>query len=582
MAQRKTIRELLVRLGVVSDVEAVEDYDKAIGSVKSGMAAAAKVATAMAAAIAAGGAVLFREARQVAEYGDEIAKAAQRVGIGVEAFQELKKGAELSGAEVSDVETGMRRLSDTVAEAISGSKEQAEALAAIGLRARDLKGLQMEEIFELVADGLLTLEEGYERTAAAQEIFGRGGGRLLPLLNQGAEGIREYRRQARELGIVLSKEQAAASEEFIDRLADTKDILSGLRRTIGLALMPVITDLLTGFREWYLTGGQLIRQRLEGWADRLALAVRDLGGWIGRVDETVRRLIGWGPILKAAFSAATLLAFLAAGAKLRTFVTTLVQALGPVLAVLAGFTIPELLAVLAALAAAFIAVYVVVDDLVTFIRGGDSAIGAFIDRVRGGSEVLAKFRELGAALVDLFVELRPFVEVAGEALRAMLQVTISLMATLAGQTAPELSSALDVVIYAVQALTDWLDRANDGLDSMAGRIQKVQAAAQRLFDSEAFQAAAGVLDLASEAASGVTARTVGAGGLAAGAGLVGSVVAGARSTGSTSSTTNIGGDTNTVTVSGTSDAAADVEEVLRRRDRAKARRIAAATVGAEI
>ncbi len=49
--------------------------------------------------------------------------------------------------------------------------------------------------------------------------------------------------RARELGLVMSKEDAAAAEEYRVALADLNAVLRGITTTIGAAVAPILTDM---------------------------------------------------------------------------------------------------------------------------------------------------------------------------------------------------------------------------------------------------------------------------------------------------------------------------------------------------
>ena len=49
--------------------------------------------------------------------------------------------------------------------------------------------------------GFSQLEDGPQKTALALEIFGKSGKDLIPLLNSGAEGHREFREFACSAGV---------------------------------------------------------------------------------------------------------------------------------------------------------------------------------------------------------------------------------------------------------------------------------------------------------------------------------------------------------------------------------------------
>jgi len=601
VAERNTIRELLVKLGVEVDDKGLKNFDSALGDIKGAMGDVLGVAKTVAAGIGIAMGAIGATVLTTASTFDDVAKAAQRLGLAVEPFQELAKAAELSGAEMGDLETGFRRMAQTLVEASKGSTAQADALRDIGLAAADLVDLAPEESFQRIADGLLTLEEGHKRTAAAQEIFGRGGSKLLPLLNQGAAGIEEMRRQARELGIVFNQEATAAGEEFIDRLADAKDAVGGLKNAIGVELMPVLTEMLTGFREWFVANRDLIQQRIEKWTDRVVAGIRLVQRVVVGADRVVRDTIGgWAPIVLGIGAAFTAAAGVIAGAQITLWVIKLTEALAvalevvlPVVAAISSIGAAEIVAAIAAAAAAITLIALAVQDVMVFLRGGDSVLGHFLSQVEGfdgltdkAGDLRKAAGELAAAFGHLWESTAPLRAVLVDLVQAGLQLVINGLANLAGIAVPEVGTALDGLIFIVESATAGVDalaggfeRLDDNADRISKTIGRVKAAIAALQDQimsgPGFELLAGGLGggFSSAVASQIP-----------GANLVRSITSATNTTNNASSTSNtFGGDTNSVTVNGGGGMnEAQLEQVLQRESRAKARRTSAALTGAAI
>ena len=175
--------------------------------------------------------------------GDRLAKMSARTGISVEALSELGYAADQSGADLTSLEGGVRRMQKFLLEASKGSQTAEFALGKLGLRFADLEQLSPEEQFTLIADRLSRVEDPTRRAALAMEVFGKSGTALLPLIQDGAQGIAALREQARELGLVISTEDAQAAETFGDRLDDLWKVVKSGVFAIGAALAPELQDL---------------------------------------------------------------------------------------------------------------------------------------------------------------------------------------------------------------------------------------------------------------------------------------------------------------------------------------------------
>lgn len=186
---------------------------------------------------------LFGAAKVFAEMGDDMAKMAARTGVSVEALSELRYAAQQSGAEAEDLEKGLRTMSRTIIEAASGSASAQQNFAKLGLTLADLNRLSPDEQFELIADRLSRIQNPASRATLAMEIFGRTGAKLLPMLSAGAEGIRELRQEANNLGLTMSTEDAQAAEAFGDALDRLWQSLKRVVFMVGASLAPTLQNI---------------------------------------------------------------------------------------------------------------------------------------------------------------------------------------------------------------------------------------------------------------------------------------------------------------------------------------------------
>ena len=368
-----TIRELLVRLGVDAQDKNLKRFDKSLGQVKKRMAV-------VAAGFVAGGALITKSVLDFAKAGDTAAKEAKRIRITAEEYQELGFAMQRAGGSSAYVTKALKRQAKLTNDLSRGLSTAKDAFADMGIEQAEVAGLSQVQLFEKMAEGIAGIEDPIKQVAIAQEAWGRAGVNLLPLINDQENSIADLREEARRLGFVIDNETAKAAEEFQDRLLDVKMILTGLRNVIGEALLPTFTRLLTRFKEWFLVNKDLIGQRLEDFADRIAEGFEHFLGVAKKVDDFVRNnLGGWESLLKKVAIAAALLTAVWVAAPMVTMVASLVTmvATGSTLSlILAG-----ILAIVLAIAAGFSAGYLAAQDIITFLKGGESVTGKLLDKV---------------------------------------------------------------------------------------------------------------------------------------------------------------------------------------------------------
>ena len=183
-----------------------------------------------------------------ASMGDQLDKMSKRTGFTAEALSELGFAAEQSGADIETLEKGIKTMQRSINDAGRGLSTATDALGDLGLTFEQLQNLTPEQQFKLIADRLSGISDPTKRAALAMQLFGRSGQKLLPLLMGGSKGMQELQKQARELGLTISSEDASAAAEMTDAMNRLwKSVKVGIF-SVGAALAPALTraaDLMT-------------------------------------------------------------------------------------------------------------------------------------------------------------------------------------------------------------------------------------------------------------------------------------------------------------------------------------------------
>lgn len=206
----------------------------------SGLAGIGLSATAAAAA-------LFGITKAAADYGDQLDNLSQRTGIAVEDLAKLQYAAKMSDTSTEALTKGVTNLSNLMVAAAGGAAESSALFEKYGIAVRNADG-SMRSAYDVlgdVADVFVTMPDGVEKTALATEFFGKKlGVELIPLLNQGSEGLKKLGDEAERLGLVMSSDQAKAAAEFNDNLDKLSALASAAGKSIGNELIPIINKFL--------------------------------------------------------------------------------------------------------------------------------------------------------------------------------------------------------------------------------------------------------------------------------------------------------------------------------------------------
>jgi TP901 family phage tail tape measure protein len=248
---------------------------------------------------AAGGAILGSlgiATKTFAQTGDEIQKMSLRTSISTEALSEMRFALEQSGSSIEGMEKGVRRMTSFIQDGRDGLTETTRALDTMGVSVSDFEGAKPEEAFNLLTTALANVEDEITQAALAQDIFGRSGTALLPLLAQGADGIDALKQEAHDLGIVFDQDMADSAARLIDAQNTMGKSVEGLQIAFAQHLAPALSGVLE-------TVGAAIGSFSE-WADNnpaLAQTLVVVAGLLGGLLITVG-LLGIGlPILATGF-----------------------------------------------------------------------------------------------------------------------------------------------------------------------------------------------------------------------------------------------------------------------------------------
>lgn len=195
-------------------------------------------------AVAAAGAV--GQFKELVNYLDQMDEAAERIGTSSSNLSALAYSAKLSGLEFEDLNKGLVKFSGTLADAAAGNKDAIELLNRLGVSASNYDDLNAA--LEQTADKFSTLKDGVGKTALASDAFGdKLGSKMVPMLNQGAAGMAEMRKEAEKLGGIIDDKLAKQAADFNDNLDRLATLSSAAGKSIASGLLPWLNEAAESF-----------------------------------------------------------------------------------------------------------------------------------------------------------------------------------------------------------------------------------------------------------------------------------------------------------------------------------------------
>jgi hypothetical protein len=156
----------------------------------------------------------------------------------------------VSAAGGKKAPTELAKLSRAIATAQGAGEKARKTLGMLGVSQADVaKGNTASTLYK-VADALERMRNPAQRAALMQQLFGRSGQALLPILMKGREGVRKLLEEQKAAGNYISGKGIKSAKDLITQQRALETALAGVKVQLGTALLPVLVQvgkLLVGF-----------------------------------------------------------------------------------------------------------------------------------------------------------------------------------------------------------------------------------------------------------------------------------------------------------------------------------------------
>jgi hypothetical protein len=216
----------------------------------------------------------------MAELGSQTSTTAQILGVSNEEVGRLAAIAALTGNSAEMLTSAFERYSVSIQRAQTGTGPAAAALKALGLNAKDLIALPLEDQVGKIADKFEQFANGANKTAIAMALFRNAG--MVAVLNEGAKGMKELGDAADKTNTALSTDTVNALEKIHSAFAMFGMTMKGIAAQMVAELSPAISGViasLTDLAAWFSRTGEAggifhdIMQLLKAMMNEVAIAI---------------------------------------------------------------------------------------------------------------------------------------------------------------------------------------------------------------------------------------------------------------------------------------------------------------------
>lgn len=215
----------------------------------------------------------------VTEYGDNIDKTSQKVGMSYESYQQWDYIMNLAGTSMSNCSIGMKTLTNQIDNAKTGTQDAIDNFSQLNISLEDLNNMSREEVFAAVINGMQNMEDSTERAALANDLFGRSGQEMTPLFNMTNEELNEAIDNFERYNMALSDEGVEAAADCKDSIYTLKGAFSGLKNNMMSEFLPAVTTVMAGITELVAgdsdTGIAQINEGVDDFIDQLSESAED-------------------------------------------------------------------------------------------------------------------------------------------------------------------------------------------------------------------------------------------------------------------------------------------------------------------
>jgi hypothetical protein len=220
---------------------------------------------------------------EMVELGNQTSTTAQILGMSSEEVGRLGAVAALSGTTTEMLASSFERYSVNIQRAQTGTGPASAAIKALGLNAKELLAMPLQEQVGAIADKFAQFANGANKTAIAMALFRNAG--MVPVLNEGAKGMEELGAAADRTGTALGVDTVGSLEKIHVAFTEFSLTITGLAASMVAGLSPAIVGVvgsLTDLMQWFGATGSAggvfhdIMETVKAMVNEAALAIMGL------------------------------------------------------------------------------------------------------------------------------------------------------------------------------------------------------------------------------------------------------------------------------------------------------------------
>ena len=224
--------------GLAKAQKNIQNFGKDITSNITDKLAGAFTGAGVAAGIGSLATMTMAAGKQIMDFAGSLMDASEAMGLTVETLQGLQAAFLGGGASADDVDKGISKLLQNMDTATNSVGPIRDAFDKLGVSFETLSSGDPNAVILAIADGVKNAKNPTEAYAAALELLGKSGKKMMAGLREGGDALNEISEKAEK----LSNEDAQAISKF----GDTIDVLKNKIAVLtARSATPIFADLNT-------------------------------------------------------------------------------------------------------------------------------------------------------------------------------------------------------------------------------------------------------------------------------------------------------------------------------------------------
>lgn len=168
---------------------------------------------------------------------DAQAKLAESFDANINGLRGITYAGDLAGASAEEVGNAFGFMTKFLGDALNGEQKNIEAIDKLGLSLFDLTKVESDQAFLNIAEAIAKIPTAGQRAAAAMDVFGKAGKKLLPLITSDIKAAQE---EFKQMGGFLKDGDAKGIENANDAVSKLVTQITILVETIATRIAPAI------------------------------------------------------------------------------------------------------------------------------------------------------------------------------------------------------------------------------------------------------------------------------------------------------------------------------------------------------